>query len=114
VLYIIYAIVIIAMFLQIFLNEFSIHVFGKHSAQIKEVRWQPEQDYLLVQTMDDSFSIWDMTSGGLENCLYGKRGRDIFFAGKMLSREDIQFQMRSVSKQPFSRVTLHIPKGTAN
>eukprot|EP00029_Vermamoeba_vermiformis_P006773 TRINITY_DN2745_c0_g1_i1.p1 TRINITY_DN2745_c0_g1~~TRINITY_DN2745_c0_g1_i1.p1 ORF type:complete len:719 (+),score=161.51 TRINITY_DN2745_c0_g1_i1:1468-3624(+) len=87
-----------------------IHVFGKHSAQIKEVRWQPDQDYLLVQAMDDAFSIWDMTSGGLENCLYGKRGRDIFFAGKMLSREDIQFQMRSVSKQPFSRVTLHIPK----
>jgi WD40 repeat protein len=43
----------------------SQYIFGKHPAPIKEVRWQPTQDYLLVLCTDDSVSVWEVS---LFNC----------------------------------------------
>lgn len=86
------------------------HLFGKHSAPIKEVRWQPSQDYLLVLCADDSVSIWEMSTGHLEGKLCGKKAKEIFNAAKPLSKEDPNQIIKLCSKQAITKYSLSIPR----
>lgn len=38
----------------------SMHMFGGHQAQIRDVGWRPEQDYIIVQCEDGSVSVWEV------------------------------------------------------
>ena len=38
----------------------SIHVFGGHPAQIRDIGWRAEQDYIIVQCEDGSVSVWEV------------------------------------------------------
>jgi hypothetical protein len=56
------------------------HIFGVHSSFISRVKWQVEQDYLLVECEDGSVSIWEMETGQLEECLIGEKAKEIMDA----------------------------------
>ena len=44
--------------------------FPGHPAPITEVRLRLDQDYLLVQCEDTSVSVWEMSTGQLEGCIW--------------------------------------------
>lgn len=52
-------------------NMNCIHVFGGHPAQIRDVGWRAEQDYIIVQCEDGSVSVWEISSGMLESRISG-------------------------------------------
>eukprot|EP01114_Cavostelium_apophysatum_P014603 TRINITY_DN3823_c0_g1_i3.p1 TRINITY_DN3823_c0_g1~~TRINITY_DN3823_c0_g1_i3.p1 ORF type:complete len:1445 (-),score=432.44 TRINITY_DN3823_c0_g1_i3:36-4370(-) len=61
------------------------HVFGAHSTFISRVKWQVEQDYLLVECVDGSVSIWEMSTGIMDGCVHGETATSIMEAASPLS-----------------------------
>ena len=54
-------------FIHSFIHSFR---FPGHPAPITEVRLRLDQDYLLVQCEDTSVSVWEMSTGQLEGCIW--------------------------------------------
>eukprot|EP01125_Pyxidicula_operculata_P017167 TRINITY_DN5990_c0_g1_i2.p1 TRINITY_DN5990_c0_g1~~TRINITY_DN5990_c0_g1_i2.p1 ORF type:complete len:1203 (+),score=204.53 TRINITY_DN5990_c0_g1_i2:24-3632(+) len=81
-------------------------VFGPHNAEIIDVRWQWEQDYLIVCCSDGSVSIWEMESGELEQCLYGKTAIDILSNANSLAKLERQDKVKMINKKSISGITL--------
>ena len=47
-----------------------LQMFTGHPAPITDVRLRLDQDYLLVRCEDTSVSVWEMSTGQLEGCIW--------------------------------------------
>lgn len=85
-----------------------VRVFPNHSAPISEVRWRPDEDYLLVQCTDGSVSVWEMESGTQESAVRGPDADTILSFAKPLSRADPTQALKPVSRQSITGVSIPI------
>lgn len=85
-----------------------VRVFPNHPAPISEVRWRPDEDYLLVQCTDGSVSIWEMESGTQESSVRGPDADTMLSFAKPLSRADPTQALKPMSRQSITGVSIPI------
>lgn len=85
-----------------------VRVFPNHPAPISEVRWRPDEDYLLVQSTDGSVCVWEMESGTQESAVRGPDADTILSFAKPLSRADPTQALKPVSRQSITGVSIPI------
>jgi len=61
------------------------HIFGPHATFVSKVKWQVEQDYMLVECVDGSVSLWEMSSGTLDGVVTGEQATSVMEASDVLS-----------------------------
>lgn len=85
-----------------------VRVFPNHPAPIQEVRWRPDEDYLLVQCNDGTVAVWEMESGTLESTVRGPDADTILSFAKNLSRQEPGQALRPVSRQSITGACIPI------
>jgi WD40 repeat protein len=85
-----------------------VRVFPNHPSAISEVRWRPDEDYLMVQCTDGSLSIWEMESGSLESSVRGYDAEERMKWSKPLSRGEAGSALKPVSRQSITGVSIPI------
>lgn len=81
-------------------------IFGTHSSDIKGVKWNFEQDYLMVECADGSMSLWEMETGELEQCLYGRTAQEIFSNAEHLAKATKLQKLKDFNQFPVTSLTV--------
>ena len=53
------------------------YLFSGHPDLIDTVRWRVDQDYLVIGSIDGSVSVWDLTTGELEQKIHNQEAENI-------------------------------------
>lgn len=82
-----------------------VNSFGPHPSRISNVKWRPDQDYLLVMCEDGVLSIWEMHSGHLDSMCHSLDTKTILTTALPLSHESKDMRWRLLSKQSITGIT---------
>uniref|UniRef100_A0A6B2KWK2 Uncharacterized protein n=1 Tax=Arcella intermedia TaxID=1963864 RepID=A0A6B2KWK2_9EUKA len=87
-------------------NQLVRGIFGKHSSEIEDVRWIPEQDYLIISCADKGLSIWEIESAVLEQQLYGPLAWNILISSPPLSKIEKYYKVKAFTQQPITSFSM--------
>ena len=75
------------------------HIFS-HSVPVVSVRLRLDQDYLLVECLDESVCVWELSTGKLESVLYGESASHVLSTCEdSIKQPPKTIQTRSISNQ---------------
>eukprot|EP01130_Rhizamoeba_saxonica_P012891 TRINITY_DN5476_c0_g2_i1.p1 TRINITY_DN5476_c0_g2~~TRINITY_DN5476_c0_g2_i1.p1 ORF type:complete len:1128 (-),score=210.08 TRINITY_DN5476_c0_g2_i1:80-3022(-) len=96
-------------------EPYVVHVFGAHPAPIETVKWNLDQDYLIVKCIDGGVSIWEMSeaTGELQQCIYGKLANDILSNANELSKYKKQNKYEQIFERHITGFNLETSKNSS-